>query len=138
MVTGGTCKLLYNVRKNNLINCIYNFFQKEDFIYTGFCAGAMFLTPSLGLAKIEPFSTEKNQIGINDFSALNIIDYEIFPHYTIEHEPLLEQYRSICDSQVIPLSDNDFIVKYLWSKGSKQHITANTLVPFNSTQIAGF
>lgn len=111
MITGGTCKLLNNLRKTKLLDSVKKHLQKRSFIYAGFSAGAMLLTPSMELATIEPFITEKNPIGITDFSGLNFVDFEIFPHYEPKYAECLAKYRSRTHRSIIPLTDNDYLIQ---------------------------
>lgn len=113
LVTGGTCKLIENLRKTGLVNSVKSFLTKKDYIYGGFSAGAMLLTPSFKLASLEPFASENNAIGITDFTALNQIDFELFPHYNESFKALLEIYRATTENSVIPLSEDDYMVLYL-------------------------
>jgi len=85
--------------------------KKNTFIYAGFSAGAMLLTPSMELATIEPFITEKNPMKITDLKCLNIVDFEIFPHYDPKYAEILAEYRTRTLRSVIPLTDGGYLVQ---------------------------
>jgi peptidase E len=111
MITGGTCRLLENLRKSKLIEAVKVHMKKNTFIYAGFSAGAMLLKPSMELATIEPFITEKNPMKITDLKCLNIVDFEIFPHYDPKYAEILAEYRTRTLRSVIPLTDGGYLVQ---------------------------
>lgn len=109
IITGGnTCNLLNNIRKNNLEKAIKDFFMKDEFIYAGFSAGAVLITPTVKIATIEPIN--ENEIGLEDLSGLNIIPTEILPHYDArKFKAILEKYSKTSENEIITIGEKEVI-----------------------------
>ena len=108
-ITGGNaCLLLRNLRRSGLDQSIKDFTHKEQYVLAGYSAGAMVLTPTVRLAALEPFN-ENLEVGLSAFDALNLVDYEVFPHYSAETQAAFEQYQRITPNLVKPLTDDAYI-----------------------------
>ena len=80
VITGGnTFKLLDNLRKSGLDNAIKKLASKEEFVLAGFSAGALVLTPTIKVCNLPNY--DENLVGITDLVGLNLVDFEVFPHY---------------------------------------------------------
>ena len=77
---GNTFDLLHNLKKNNLLPDLFNFAHKGGCL-AGHSAGAIVLTPNINTAAFPPEDCDENDIGITDFSSLNLVEFEFFPHY---------------------------------------------------------
>lgn len=110
ILTGGnTFQFLHNLRKSGLDKTIKEFVKKDEFIIAAFSAGAIVLTPTIGVAGLEP-DYDENKVGIKDLTGLNIIDFEIYPHYSEIYEQSLEKYRGMMGNVVREIRDGDNIV----------------------------
>jgi dipeptidase E len=111
LITGGNvCALLRNLRRSGLDQAILEFVQKEDYVLAGYSAGAMIMTPTIELAAADPFVNENKGVGLTDFTALNLVDFEILPHYDETRKSFLEHYRVQTPYKVKPLRDDEYLV----------------------------
>lgn len=105
---GNTFNLLHNLRESGLEKSIKSFAAKPDFILAGFSAGAIVLTPSIEVCNLPGF--DENQMRINDFSGLGMVNFEIFPHYEEKiHKTILESYRKTAANKVKEITDENYI-----------------------------
>lgn len=105
---GNTFNLLDNIRKSGLEISIRQFLDKPDFVLSGFSAGALVLTPNIKICNLPNF--DNNMIELKDLEALNIVDFEIFPHFNKDiHKEMLRDYRRATDNRVCEITDEDYI-----------------------------
>lgn len=117
MSTGGnTFQLLHNLRESGLFETIKQFVQKDEFIFTGFSAGAIIMTPSIAVAG-QPAGTDPNDLmdenipGITDLTALGLVNFEVYPHYNeATDKGYLENYQKQTTNEVKALADEDYIL----------------------------
>ena len=114
-ITGGNVyALLYNIRGAGFDKVIEKLSRKKNFIYSGFSAGAMIITPDIRIAGKEydwAFGYDENKVGIKNTKALGFVDFEILPHYNPEiDEPKVNKFRENNRSKIKPLTDSEFIV----------------------------
>jgi len=92
VITGGnTFKLLYNLRQSGLDRVIKRFAQKDNFVLSGFSAGAIVLTPTIKICNLPNY--DSNDVGIKDLAGLNIVNFEVFPHYSKKYQKILSDYK---------------------------------------------
>lgn len=110
IITGGnTFKLLYNLRISGLDKVIKEFSNKREFVLVGFSAGALVLTPTIEVCNLPNY--DKNEVGLKDLTGLNIVDFEVFPHYSEqEHKDLLSVYKAQTKYEVKEITNEDCIV----------------------------
>lgn len=105
---GNTFNLLHNLRESGLDRSIKQFLNKSDFVLSGFSAGALVLTPNIKICNLPGF--DENTIKLKDLEALNIVDFEIFPHYNKDiHQKMLVDYRKTTSHHVREITDEDYI-----------------------------
>lgn len=117
LITGGnTFELLNNLRQSGLDEIIKTFFEKDKFVLAGFSAGAIVLSPTIEVAQ-QPSGTDpenlmdENLVGITDLTGLNIIDFEVFPHFEeASDKQTLEKYQAQSKHQVKEIADENYIV----------------------------
>jgi peptidase E len=116
LITGGnTFELLNNLRQSKLDQAVIKFTQKPDYILSGFSAGAIVLTPKIDIAGRpsgdDPNDfVDENKVGITDLTGLNIVDFEILPHFIESTDrETLESYRKETSNEVKEITNNDFI-----------------------------
>ena len=109
LISGGnTFQLLSNLRKSGLDSVIVKFSLKQDVTLAGFSAGALVLTPTIAICNLPGF--DENMVKMNDFSGLDIVDFELFPHYEKRaHETVLNKYRETANNQVREITDEEYI-----------------------------
>jgi len=109
VITGGnTFTLLRNLRRSGLDTAIKNFTQKNNFVLAGFSAGAIVFGPTIRVATIKGY--DKNEVGIKNLAGLNILNFEVFTHYSKEWGKAVEKYEKTTDNQVKKIKDEDYIV----------------------------
>ena len=117
IISGGDpFQLLINLRKTGLDSAIIQFTEKNEFIISGYSAGAYVLTPTLEIAKIfnEQYPGGKKyltQDNVENFTGLGIVDFEVCAHYSeTQHKQILENHIKNSRNKVKLLGDNEFVV----------------------------
>lgn len=110
LISGGnTFELLDNLKKSGLDKAILEFIKKQQYILSGFSAGAIVLTPRIDVAS--EAGGDDNVVGITDLTGLGIIDFEVFPHYSeITDTAIFEEYRQKSPYMVRELTDDELLV----------------------------
>ena len=109
IITGGnTFKLLNHLRQSGLDNTIKEFWQKDGEVLAGFSAGAIVLSPSIETAKTG--AGDVNELGITDLTGLNIVDFEIWPHYEPSQEAEVTQYKTISQIELRTIGNDEVLV----------------------------
>lgn len=109
VITGGnTFTLLRNLKKSGLDKSVKEFSQKQEFILAGFSAGAIVLTPTIEICNLPDF--DENLVELKDLSGLNILDFEIFPHYSEDKKELFENYLKTAKNDVKTITNDELIV----------------------------
>lgn len=112
LITGGnTFTLLNNIRSNELDKEIIKMTNKDDFVIAGFSAGAAILTPTINIVTKEwSYGKDSNNVGLDNLAGLNLVDFEVLPHYTETDEESLEKYSKQSKYDVEPIPDDFYIV----------------------------
>jgi peptidase E len=109
---GNVFNLLHNIRTNGYNKIIRKLAEKEDFIYSGFSAGAIIATPNIRIANKEycwAFGYDENEPNITDTKALGFVDFEILPHFDPELDRInLCKYKNKFETKVEPLTDSNY------------------------------
>lgn len=109
VITGGnTFTLLRNLKRSGLDKAITDFSKKDNFVISGFSAGALVLTPTINICNLPNF--DENLVGLKDLSGLGFVNYEVFPHYSDKQKNILESYRKTTCNEVKEISDDDYIL----------------------------
>lgn len=110
LISGGnTFSLLQNLRKSGLDKKIGEFVGKSEFVLAGFSAGALVLTPNIKVCNLPEF--DENLVKLEDFSGLDLVDFEVFPHYDERSQKItLENYRKATTNRVREIMDEDYII----------------------------
>lgn len=77
---GNTFYFLKHLRKSGLIKKLQTF-SKRGGVLTGLSAGALIMTPHIGLAGYPSFDSDENEVNLTNLKALNLVPFEYFPHY---------------------------------------------------------
>ena len=124
VITGGDpFKLLFHLRRTGLDTSIKQFTEKENYVLAGFSAGAMVLTPTVAITTMEVTNQEGKRVPIydvreksihpglkNDLTGLNLVDFEIVPHYEDKYKDDVELYRNLTKNTVKTCTDNEYFV----------------------------
>lgn len=117
LISGGnTFTLLDHLNKSGLAETVKTFWQKGGVTLSGFSAGAIVLAPRIDIASqpsgIDPTDMmDENLVGIADLTGLNILDFEVWPHYYPDiDQKNLEKYQNTSLNKVKPLGDDEVII----------------------------
>lgn len=105
---GNTFTLLRNLKRSGLDKAIVEFVKKPEFILGGFSAGALVLTPTIKVCETDDF--DENTVGLKDLTALNIVDFEVFPHYEEKFEDQVQRYEQATGLRLRRITDEEIIV----------------------------
>lgn len=109
LITGGnTFALLDKLKRTGLDRAIKNFVKKNNFVLSGFSAGALVLTPNIKVCNLDKY--DANEVGIEDYTAIGIVDFEVFPHYTEEDWKIFTDYSKSTENTVRRITDDEYIV----------------------------
>ena len=112
LIGGNPYYLLNSVLKNGFVDVLRDFAYNKCII--GCSAGASVLTPTLEL--IDLFTPEMNIVELNNLSACNFTDVQIFPHYSKfvkrfeELEVKILDYEKENQCKVVRLNDGEAII----------------------------
>lgn len=107
MITGGnTFLLLNNLKKSGLDKAIVDFSNKDNFVISGFSAGALVLTPNIEICNSRRM--DPNDVGLTDFKSLGIVDFEVYPHYKDSYKVEADEYRKTTENEVRTISDDEY------------------------------
>jgi len=102
---GNTFYLSYHLKKSGADKVLKEMADKA--ILVGTSAGAVILGPDIKIA--DRFDDERNVVGLKDFSALNLIDIIIIPHYREELENDLKNFEKENNCKVTRLKDGQAV-----------------------------
>jgi dipeptidase E len=79
---GNTYYFLAHLRRSGLLDELRRFATRGG-VVAGLSAGALILTPHIGLAGYPDFDRDRNDVGLTprQCKALGLVDFEFFPHY---------------------------------------------------------
>jgi dipeptidase E len=108
MAGGNTFTLLRNLRRSGLDRAISVFVEKPDYVLGGYSAGALVLTPNIRIAGIGDF--DENLVGLTDTTGLDIVDFELFPHYEEKWEQTIVDFEFNNKTTIKRISNDDIVV----------------------------
>lgn len=104
---GNTFYILDRLKKTGfdkfLKKCINN-----GKVYVGVSAGAIILTKDISIASVGE-DPDENEIGLKDLSGLNIIDFDVFPHYQESEEESIKNFEKNSGRKVKRLKDGEIL-----------------------------
>lgn len=77
---GNTFTFLHHVRASGMLSVLRRFAANGGLL-AGLSAGALLMTPHIGLAGYPDFDRDENEVGLRDLRALDLVPFEFFPHY---------------------------------------------------------
>lgn len=124
VISGGDpFKLLYHLRRTGMDKTIMEFVNKENFILVGYSAGAMILTPTIAITTMVVTNQDGKRVPIhdvrgksvhpglqNDLTGLELVDFEIVPHYEQKYAEDVKLYRKSAKNEVKTCTDDEFFV----------------------------
>jgi dipeptidase E len=110
---GNTYYFLAHLRRSGLLNVLERFVSRGGAI-AGLSAGALILTPNIGLAGYPDFDRDSNELGLTrrQCKGLGAVDFEFFPHYrrSRRYREALLEYSRRCRSPIYACPDGSGIV----------------------------
>jgi dipeptidase E len=108
---GNTFYFLLHLRQSGLISKLKQF-AKSGGVLAGLSAGALIMTPSIGLAGYPAWEADENDVGLRDLRALGLVGFEFFPHF--ERTPrmirALARYSRAHSNSILTAEDGGGIV----------------------------
>lgn len=77
---GNTYYFLHHLRRARLIGVLRRFVERGG-VLAGLSAGAILMTPHIGLAGYPPFDRDENEVGLRNEASLGLVGFEFFPHF---------------------------------------------------------
>ena len=108
MTGGNTYTLLRNLRRSGMDKAVVKFAKKDNFVIGGFSAGAIVLSPTIGVCEIEGF--DANTVGLTNLTALSLINFEVFPHYEEKWKEQAASYERHNNLVLKRVTDEDVVV----------------------------
>jgi dipeptidase E len=104
---GNTFKLLKYAREAHFKETLEELLGREG-VYIGVSAGSIILAPTIQIAvSVDP---EPNEIGISDLTGLNLISFEVHPHYESTQDIELSLYQKITKNKIIRISNSQALI----------------------------
>ncbi len=76
--------------------------------YIGVSAGAIILTPTIQI--VASVGSDSNKIGISDLTGLNLINFEVCPHYEPTQDTEVSLYQKTTKNKVIRISNSQALI----------------------------
>ncbi|AYF45248.1 MULTISPECIES: Type 1 glutamine amidotransferase-like domain-containing protein [Halobacteriovorax] len=77
---GNTFYFIKHLRRSGIFNRLIEYANNGG-ILTGLSAGAIMTTPNIMTASFPPWDRDDNEDNVRNFKAMNLVDFEFFPHY---------------------------------------------------------
>ncbi len=103
-VNGGNTFFLLDCMRKSGFGAALKKFLSEDKLYVGVSAGGIVVTPNIAIAGVEP--GDANSVGMQDFTGLNIVDFEFSPHVPdmVSYESV-EEYSKTTPHKIFAVDD---------------------------------
>lgn len=110
---GNTFHYLMHLRRSGLFPALRKYADRGG-VLAGLSAGAILMTPNIGLAAYPDFDRDENEVALPEsrWSALNLVDFEFFPHYrrSRRYREALQSYSERSRFPLYACSDGSGIV----------------------------
>lgn len=104
---GNTFKLMKAVNESNFKEEILKVLNRGG-MYIGASAGALILSPTIAIAgEVEP---DDNEVGLEEMSGMNIIDFETLPHYSPDQDSQIRTYKLKTNNEIKLITNDEIIV----------------------------
>lgn len=108
---GNTYYFLKHLRQSKMLSELKNF-VKNGGILTGLSAGAIMMTKNISTAGFPDFDRDENEENLKNFAALNLVDFEFFPHYknSKRYDSELKKYSREIENPLYACPDGSGII----------------------------
>jgi dipeptidase E len=101
---GNTFKLMKYVAQSNFKDEVIKCLDRGG-LYIGTSAGSIIVTPTIRIAgEIDP---DENSVNLTNLEGMNLVDFEILPHYSPENDAELEAYKKKTSREIKLISNDD-------------------------------
>lgn len=108
-ITGGnTFYLLKYVRESGFDKVIKSFLDRGG-IYVGVSAGTLIACKDISISGWSK-EWDENTVGLKDLMGLGLVNFIISPHYTPEHEPIINENKHKVSYPIFALTDSQAIL----------------------------
>lgn len=104
---GNTFYLLYHVKRSGFDEVIQEFIKRGG-IYIGVSAGSIIACPTIEVANWG--SIDSNDVGITDLSAMDLVGFLIYPHYTPDQEDIILEEHDNTFLPVTVITDDQAVL----------------------------
>ncbi|MGZ3655687.1 MAG: Type 1 glutamine amidotransferase-like domain-containing protein [Bdellovibrionota bacterium] len=77
---GNTFYLLHHLRERKLLGKL-RAYVRDGGLLMGLSAGSILMTPNVMTAEVPSLDSDENEVGLKDYSALDLVPFEFSPHY---------------------------------------------------------
>ncbi len=102
---GNTFYLLHKARESGFDKTIVRFVENGG-IYVGVSAGSNLAGPNIEIASLG----DENDVGLKDFTGLNLIDAAICPHSDKKDKKKIDAFKRKARYKIIPLTDKQALL----------------------------
>lgn len=107
---GNTYEFSNNLHKHGFRSKLQEFLAYHK-VLVAESAGAICLTPSIRLASIPAHSADEKPRKVHTYKGLDIIGFELSPHYVEDTDELeLAEYSKTCENNITMLEDDEYLV----------------------------
>lgn len=110
---GNTYYFLNSLKNRNFIPVLKSFVEKGG-VLIGVSAGSIIMSKTITVTSIDDdIGGDQNTVGLKDFSALKLNDFEFFPHFDINNMEItkrLKEYSKMSKSVIYACKDGDGII----------------------------
>ncbi|EPZ51840.1 peptidase family S51 [Bacteriovorax sp. BAL6_X] len=128
---GNTFYFLKHLKESGMFEELIDYVGRGG-VLTGLSAGAIITTPNILTASFPPWDRDDNEDNVTDFEAMNIVDFEFFPHYRkskryddeLKRHSILSLYPIYAcpDGSGLVVTDEEIVVHgecYIFENGQK-------------------
>ncbi len=108
---GNTFYFLKAIRTHHFDRLLKDYVARGG-VLAGLSAGAILMTPTISTASYPKFDRDDNDVKIRNFDALNLVNFEFFPHYDPkpEYARALKRQSKLLDVPLYGVNDGGGIV----------------------------
>lgn len=107
---GNTFYFLHHLRKTGLLRLLREYVRKGG-VLAGMSAGSILMTSNVDTAGFPSHDCDENEIGIKNFKAMNLVNFEFFPHFLNSSQYIepLQAYSKTIDRPIYACPDGSGI-----------------------------
>ncbi len=77
---GNTFYFLKHLKESLVLEHLAHYVRRGGILF-GESAGAIMMTPNIATASFPDFDHDENEVGLEDWTSMNLVPFEFFPHY---------------------------------------------------------